>query len=94
MHYMNLTRKKLTLYIIIGILVSGIPAITLCSFYCISGDLDLDSPMNANHSFFQIAIMLSALIVLPFAGLCLVRDGQFIPPGIYLSLFKPPRFSH
>ena len=93
---MNLTRKNLILLIIIGILVSGIPVITLCSFYCISGDLD--SPLDAScplttHSFVQIAIMLSAYIVLPFAGLFLVRGRQFIPPGIYLPLFKPPRFS-
>jgi hypothetical protein len=96
--FMNLTRKNLILLIIIGILVSGIPVITLCSFSCISSDLDRNSPLDAscplsNHSFVQIALMLSALIVLPFAGLFLVRDRQFIPPGIYLPLFKPPRFS-
>ncbi|CAB1060350.1 hypothetical protein D1BOALGB6SA_5116 [Olavius sp. associated proteobacterium Delta 1] len=96
---MNFTRKNLILSITIGILVSGIPVITLCSFYCVSNDLALDSRMDAscplsNHSFVQIAFMLSALIVLPFAGLFLVRDRQFIPPGIYLPLYRPPRFSH
>ena len=96
---MNRTRKNLILLTIIGILVSGIPVITLCSVYCISSDLDLDSPLDAScplstHSFVQIAIMLSALIVLPLAGLFLVKDRQLIPPGSYLPLFKPPRFSH
>jgi hypothetical protein len=96
---MNLTRKNLTLFIIIGILVSGIPVITLCSSYCVSSDLDLDSPVDGScpfsyHSFVQIAIVLSAFFVLPLAGLFLVRDRQFIPPGVYLPLFKPPRFSH
>ena len=95
--FMNITKKHLILLVIIGILVSGIPVITLCSFYCISGDHD--SPLDAScplstHSFVQIAIMLSALIVLPLAGLFLVKDRQLIPPGSYLPLFKPPRFSH
>jgi hypothetical protein len=96
---MNLTRKNIILFIIIGILVSGIPVITLCSSYCVSSDLDLDSPMDGScpfsyHSFVQIAIVLSALFVLPLAGLFLVRDRQFIPSGVYLPLFKPPRFFH
>ena len=73
---MNLTRKNSILFIIIGILVSGIPVITWCSFYCISSDLD--SPLDAscplsNHSFVQIVIVWSALIVLPFAGLFRLR---------------------
>ena len=96
---MNFTKKNLILFIIIGILVSGIPVITLCSSSCVSSDLDLDSPMDGScpfsfHSFVQIAIGLSALFVLPLAGLLLVNDRQFIPPGVYLPLFKPPRFSH
>jgi hypothetical protein len=94
-----LSKKNLILLIIIGILVSGIPAITLCSSYCVSSDLDLDSPLDgscpfSDHSFVQIAIVLTALFILPLAGLFLARDRQFIPPGVYLPLFKPPRFSH
>jgi len=96
---MNLTRKNLILFIIIGILVSSIPVITLCSSYCASSDLALDSPVDGScpfsyHSFVQITIGLSALFVLPRAGLFLFRGRQFIPPGVYLPLFKPPRFSH
>jgi hypothetical protein len=96
---MNLTKKNLILLVIIGILMSGIPVITLCSSYCVSSDQYLDSPMDGScpfsyHSFFQIVILLSAFFVLPFAGLFLVRDRQFLPPGVYLPLFKPPRFSH
>ena len=97
--FMNLTKKNLSLLVIIGILVSGIPVSTLCSSYCVSNNLDLDSPMDGScpfsyHSFFQIAIVLSAFFVLPLAGLFLVRDRQLLPPGVYLPLFKPPRFSH
>jgi hypothetical protein len=96
---MNPIRKNLILLTIIGILVSGIPVIALCSFSCISGGLDRDSHMDAscplsNHSLVLIAVMLSALLVLPFAGPFLAWVRQFIPPGIYLPLFKPPRFSH
>jgi hypothetical protein len=95
---MKITKKQLILLIIIGILVSGIPVITLCSSYCVSSELDLDSAMDgscpfANHSFVQIVIVLSALFVLPLAGFCLVSDRQFIPPGVYWPLFRPPRFS-
>jgi hypothetical protein len=96
---MNLIKKHLILTIIIGILGSGIPVITLCSSYCVSSNLDLDSSMDGScpfldHSFVQIAMVLSALFVLPLAGLFLVRDRQFIPPGVYWPFFKPPRFSH
>jgi len=96
---MNLKRKNLILPIIVGLLVLGIPVITMCSSYCVSSDPDLDSPIHrscsfAFHSFVQIAIVLSALFVLPLAGLFLVRDRQFIPAGVYWPLFKPPRFSH
>lgn len=97
--FMNLTKKNLILLVIIGILVSGIPVITICSSYCVSSGPDLDSPMDGScpfsfHSFVQIAIGLSALFVLPLVGLFLVRDRQFIPLGVYLPLFRPPRFSH
>jgi hypothetical protein len=94
---MKITKKHLILLIILGILVSGIPVITLCSSYCVASDLDLDSAMDgscpfAYHSFDQVAMVLSALFVLPLAGFFLVRDRQFIPPGVYWPLFRPPRF--
>jgi hypothetical protein len=96
---MNLNRKNFILPIIIGLLVLGIPVITMCSSYCVSSDPDLDSPMHricpfAFHSFVLIAIVLSALFVLALAGLFLARDRQFIPAGVYWPLFKPPRVSH
>jgi hypothetical protein len=46
------------------------------------------------HSFVQVIIVLSALLVLPFTGVFLVRDRQFVPSGTYWLLFRPPRFSH
>jgi hypothetical protein len=96
---MNITKKNLILLVIIGVLTSGIPAITLCSSYCISSDFDLDSPMDGNcpflfHSFIQMANVFSAFFVLPLASLFLFRDRQLIPPGVYLPLFKPPRPAH
>ncbi len=95
--YMNLTKKNLILFITIGILVSGIPVITWCSSYCVASDLDFSvdgSCPFSYHSFVQIAMALSALFILPLADPFLVRDRQFIPPGVYLPLFKPPRFSY
>ena len=96
---MNSAKKHLILVIIIGLLSSGIPAITLCSSYCTSSDRDFDSAMDGScpfvfYSFVQIDLLLSALFVLPFAGFFIVRERQFIPPGVYWLLFRPPRVSH
>jgi hypothetical protein len=96
---MNLNRKNLTLLIIISILVSCLPVITLCSSYCVSNDLGFDSPVDGScpfafHSFVQISMVLSALFGLPLAGFFLVRDRQFITAGVYWPHFKPPRLSH
>ena len=95
---MNPIRKNLILLITLGILVSGLPVIALCSSYCFSGALGVDSPVDGScpfsfHSFVQLVIGGSAFFVLPLAGLFHVRDSQFIPAGVYWSLFKPPRFS-
>jgi hypothetical protein len=67
---MNPIRKNLILLIILGILVSGLPVIALCSSYCFSGALGVDSPVDGScpfsfHSFAQIVNVLSALFVLP-----------------------------
>lgn len=96
---MDIAKKHLILAIIIGLLLSGIPVITLCSSYCASSDRDFDTAMDGScpfafHSFVQINLLLSALFVLPFAGFFIVRERQFIPPGVYWPLFRPPRFSH
>jgi hypothetical protein len=95
---MNITKKNLIVLIIIGILLPGILAISLCSIYCVASDFDLDSAMDGScpfslHLFVQIAIVLSALFVLTQAGFLLARDRLFIPPGAYWPLFRPPRFS-
>ena len=96
---MNISKKNLIPLIIIGVLVSGIPVITLCSSYCVSSNPDLDSSMDGScpflfHSFVQIVIVMSALFILPFAGRFVARERQFIPPGVYWPLFRPPRYPH
>ena len=96
---MNFNRKNLILLFIIGILVSGLPGITSCSSYCVSSSLGFDTPVDGScpfafHSFVQIEIVLSALFVLPLAGFFFVRHRQFIPPGVYWPLYRPPRYSH
>ena len=95
---MNITKKNIILLVIAGILLSGIPVITTCSTYCVSRDSVLDSPLDQScpflyDLFFPIGIVLSALFVLALAGLFLVGERQILPPGVYLPLFKPPRFS-
>ena len=96
---MKLDKKHLILLIIVGMVVSSIPAITLCSSYCVSSDLDIDPPVDGScpfsfHSFAQIVFMLSVFGVLPFAGLFSVRIRHFIPSEVYWPLLKPPRFSY
>jgi hypothetical protein len=95
---MNITKKNIIILVTAGILLSGIPIITTCSTYCVSSDSVLDSPMDGScpfsyDSFFPIAFVLSAPFVLALASLFLVRERQILTPGVYLPLFKPPRFS-
>jgi len=78
---MNLTRKNIITFIIIGILVPGISLIILCSAYCVSIDPTLDSPMNGGcpfsyDPFVDIAVVFSALLALPFAGFFLLGTGN------------------
>ncbi|CAB1060368.1 hypothetical protein D1BOALGB6SA_5134 [Olavius sp. associated proteobacterium Delta 1] len=94
---MDITRKNISLIIVLGILLYGLPVITLCSSYCVSSDPDLNASVDEScpfsfHSFVQIIMVLSALSALPLAGLFLVKDRQIIPPGVYWPLFRPPRF--
>jgi hypothetical protein len=95
---MNITKKNIIILVTAGILLSGIPIITTCSTYCVSSDSVLDSPMDEScpflyDSFFPIAFVLSAPFVLALASLFFVRERQILPSGVYLPLFKPPRFS-
>jgi len=96
--FMNITKKYLLFFIIIGILASGIPVISMCSSNCIASDLKFHPSVDGSclfsfHSFVHMIIVLSALLALPFAGRFLVRDIQFTSPDVYWPLFKPPRFS-
>jgi hypothetical protein len=95
---MHITRKNISLIIIVGILLYGLPSVTLCASYCGSRNLDPGSPVAGScpislHLFAQIAIALPALFVLSPAGFLLVRGRQFIPHGVYWPLLRPPRFS-
>jgi hypothetical protein len=95
---MNLTKKNFSVIVIFSILVSGIPALTLCSSYCVASNIDLNSSMDGScpfsfHSFFQITSLLTALAALPLAGLFRADNRQLLPAGVHLLLFKPPRFS-
>jgi hypothetical protein len=84
------------MFLFVGLLVTGIPAIALCASYCASGDFDIYSALDescpfSNDSFVRVTAVLSALFVLPLAGLFIVSDRQFLPAGACRPLFKPPR---
>lgn len=96
---MNLARKNQILLFIIGILVSGLPAIAFCTSYCGSSDIALYPAVDGNcpfsyDAFVKIVIVLSALFILPLAGLLIAGHRQFIPPGAYWPPYRPPRFCH
>ncbi|KGM38235.1 hypothetical protein JY97_17610 [Alkalispirochaeta odontotermitis] len=96
---LNPITKHPVLFGIISILAFGVPAITICSSYCIAMNFALDSPADGLcplpfHEFFQIVLVISVLLALPFAGLFLFSGKHSIPSGIQLQLFKPPRTVH
>jgi hypothetical protein len=90
-------RKNHITFLFIGLIVTGIPAIAFCTSYCATGDLDIYSALDEScpfsyDSFVRFTIVLSALFVLPFAGLFIASDKPFIPAGVCWLMFKPPRF--
>jgi hypothetical protein len=90
-------RKNLILFLFVGLLVTGIPVIAFCASYCASGDFDVFSALDEScpftyDSFERFTIVLSALFILPLAGLFIASDRQSLPAGVCRPLFKPPRF--
>jgi hypothetical protein len=93
---MKLTRKNLTLLLIIGIMIYGILIITNWGPHCAAGGPDLGSPKDASCSissdfFAQYHIELSYLFILPLVSFFLLITQHCIPSGFYISLFKPPK---
>jgi len=96
---MDIAQTNISLIVILGILLYGLPVVTLCSFSCASSNHGLDSPIEkicplVYHSFIQISVVLSALFVLFPVGFFTASGRQFIPSGVYCPLFRPPRLSH
>ncbi len=97
-NYMRSIHKNLAIFIALGIMAYGFPVMAICSSNCAAGNPDPDSTMDGNcpflyHPYFQMVILLSALSALPFAGHFFGSGRLFLPPGVYLPLFRPPRFS-
>ena len=87
---MDITRKKFFLIVICGILLYGLPVITLCPSYCTSSHPNFDSSPDGScpfafHSFVQIAVFLSALFILSPAGFFLVM------PSLFIAVMRGPR---
>ena len=96
---MTITRKHVIMFLLIGLLVSGIPAITTCSSSCVSSGQDLDVSTGGScpftlQIFAQSVFMLFPLFVLPLAGFLLTGEQIFIASDFYRLLFRPPRLSH
>ena len=93
---MKFPRKKLILFIIIGIVAYNIPVISLCSSHCVTVDPDINSFKDAScsissHAFVQFGIEFSTLIILPLISLLVVIKKLCIPKGFFLPLFRPPK---
>ncbi len=96
---MNLAQKNIILFVILVILASGIPALTLCSTHCVTSNPGPDFHKEvkcslSNHSFFQYGIEQSIFYITLLLGFFLVTSKLFIPAGYLSTLFKPPRFSY
>jgi hypothetical protein len=95
---MDIAKKNISLIIILGILFYGIAFITItaCASICTASapGFDLAKDVNcalSHHSFVPNGTDLSVLFALPLVGVLLVKGRQFIPTGILLSPFRPPR---
>ncbi len=96
---MNLAQKNIILFVILGILASEIPALTLCSTHCVTNNPGPDFHKElkcslSNHSFFQYGIELSIFYITLLLGFFLVTSILSLPTGYLSTLFKPPRFSY
>jgi hypothetical protein len=94
---MNLAQKNIILFVILTILASGIPALTLCSTHCVTSHPGLDFHKEvkcpfSQHSFFQSGTALSIFYIIPLVGFFLVMNRRFIPAGFFPIPFRPPRF--
>jgi hypothetical protein len=95
---MNLAQKNIILFVILAILASGIPALTLCSTHCVTNNPSPDFHKEvkcslSNHSFFQYGIELSIFYLTPLLDFFLVTSILSLPTGYLSTLFRPPRFS-
>ncbi len=94
---MELNRKRLFSFTLMGIVAFSILFNPVCFTLC-SASLDGTDVYHgasctfSSHFFTQIAIVLSAIFILPFMGLLFVISSYYIPSGFLLSPFKPPRF--
>lgn len=95
---MDIANKNIPLIITLGILFYGIAfiTITVCASICTASAPGFDLPKDVNcalshHSFVPNGAELSVLFALPLVGVFPAIGRQFIPTGILLLLFRPPR---
>ena len=93
---MSALQKNLILVMVIGILASGIPAMTLCSTHCVASNAHLDVSDTAHcfgafHGFVQVGVERSSLNLVPLVNFFHDTTEIVIPKGFLLSIFKPPR---
>ena len=94
---MNLSRKKSSLFLLLGSVIFAVIFAPVCAPLCPSSynGNDFSQGVNcsfASHSFVRIGGGLAALFSLSIMGLFLVFGISYIPQGFFLPPFRPPRF--
>ncbi len=94
----EMSREKPVLFVLAGLLASGLLLVTLCAHLCPpthdSGTL-FRSVMcpNLSHSVTYADYKLVTLFILPFTVLSGLLKRHFLPEGVTPPFFRPPRFS-
>ncbi len=93
---MNLSRKKSSLFLLLGSVIFAVIFTPVCAPLCpnIHHGNEFSQDVNcsfASHSFVRIGGGLAALFMLSFMSLFLVFGISYIPQGFFLPPFRPPR---
>ncbi len=91
-------KEKPVLFVLAGLLASGLLLVTLCAHLCPpahdSGTLFRSVIcLNLSHSVTYADYKLVAIFILPFTVLSGLLKRHFLPEGVKPPFFRPPRFS-
>ena len=94
---MNLRQKNFALFLMMGIIVTGLPVVAACSLHCAAGGPDVSMPPSfyctlLSHSFVQSEVFILVFYIALLMDFYLIGKSLILPAGFAAILFKPPRF--